>query len=114
RPCGRSRRVPDNPPLLLRGVDLAAFATALSRRLRAEGIEVGLTATESFTRALLSVPPGRDPRRVYWCGRLTLVKRDTDLDAFDRAFADVFSLDIGALDRRPRRKGQRPHDLPAS
>lgn len=99
--------------MILRGVDLAAFATALSRRLRAAGLDVGLTATESLTRALHSAPPGRSASRLYWCARLTLVRRESDLAAFDAVFAEVFDAGVAAVDRKPRRKGQTP-SLPAS
>jgi uncharacterized protein with von Willebrand factor type A (vWA) domain len=41
----------------LRGIDRAAFAVALTKRLRAAGVPVDLTATESFVRALAVLPP---------------------------------------------------------
>jgi uncharacterized protein with von Willebrand factor type A (vWA) domain len=105
--------VPDPGSVLLRGVDLAAFATGLSRRLRREGIDVGLTATESFTRALIAVPPDRSAGRLYWCARLTLIRRDSDLTVFDRVFAEVFDLAVATVDRRPSTRGQ-DRGLPAS
>lgn len=99
--------MPDRESALFRGVDLAAFATALSRRLRVAGVDVDLTRTEAFTRALIAVPPGQSARQLYWCARVCLVRREADLAVFDRVFADVFDLETAAIDRRPRRRGQR-------
>jgi uncharacterized protein with von Willebrand factor type A (vWA) domain len=70
---------------LLRAVDLAAFAVALSRRLRAAGIRVDLTATETFSRSLAVLPP-TDRRRLYWLARTTLVRDPRDLPAYDAVF----------------------------
>jgi uncharacterized protein with von Willebrand factor type A (vWA) domain len=83
--------------VVLGGVDVAAFATALSRRLRESGLDVGLTSTESFARALAAVPIG-SPASLYWCARLTLVRAERDLAVFDRVFADVF--DVATSDER--------------
>jgi uncharacterized protein with von Willebrand factor type A (vWA) domain len=100
--------VPDGTTIVLRGVDRAAFVTALTMRLRAAGIGVGLTAAEAFARALAvarldAVGP------VYWAARITLVRRHDDLAAFDGVFADVFNTEIAALDRlTPTRGRQRP------
>lgn len=77
-------------PLLLRGVDRAAFAAALAARLRSEGVSVGLTALEDLARALSVVPPDSRPR-LYWAARITLVRRQPDLAAFDVVFAAVFA-----------------------
>ena len=75
---------------LLRGVDRAAFAAALAARLRSEGLPVGLTALEDLARALSVVPPDSRPR-LYWAARITLVRRQPDLAAFDAVFASVFA-----------------------
>lgn len=76
-------------PVLLRGVDRAAFATALAMRLRARGVPVGFTAAEDLARALGAAPP--DTRAaLYWVARITLVRRQADLATFDEVFAAVF------------------------
>lgn len=75
---------------VLRGVDRAAFASALASRLREAGVAVGLTALEDLVRALVVVPP-LDRGRLYWTSRVTLVRRHDELEAFDRVFASVFA-----------------------
>ena len=55
-----SRRTPAGDAML-RGVDRAAFAVALTARLRAHGVPVGLTGVEDLTRALVAIPPTRWP-----------------------------------------------------
>jgi hypothetical protein len=79
----------DRPPALLRGVDRASFAVALAERLRRAGVMVGLTSVEDFVRALAASPP--DSRtRLYWAARISLVRRQSDLAAFDAVFAASF------------------------
>src|SRR5262245_47690967 len=79
----------DGRPGLLRGVDRAAFAVALAARLRAAGVPVGLTGVEDLTRALAAYPP--DSRsRLYWTARITLLRRQADVAAFDAVFGSVF------------------------
>ena len=88
---------------ILRGVDRAAFAVALAVRLRAQGVSVGATAIEDFTRALADAPP--DSRaRLYWTARVTLVRRHSELAAFDAVFAAVFADAVLAMDPNARRK----------
>lgn len=101
---GGSTGVPDTGSIVLRGVDHAAFVSALTTRLRAAGVAVGLTATEAFARALAvtridAVGP------VYWAARVTLVRRHEDLAMFERVFADVFNTELSALDRLPPTRG---------
>ncbi len=80
---------------LLRGVDSAAFATALAVRLRGVGILVSAAGPASFVRALRELVP-RTRSELYWAARLTLVNRMEDLAAFDA----VFEATIGdAVDR---------------
>jgi uncharacterized protein with von Willebrand factor type A (vWA) domain len=87
---------------LFRAVDTAAFAVALSERLRAAGIPVDLTATEIFTEAMTAQPP-LDRRRLYWLGRVTLVRRRQDLERYDAVFAAVFTDAVLAVDPQARR-----------
>ena len=71
---------------LLRGIDRAAFAVALSGKLRRAGVPVGLTATEDFVRALTVSPP-TSTSGLYWTARIGLIRRHEDLAAFDAVFA---------------------------
>ncbi|WP_081290618.1 vWA domain-containing protein [Mycobacterium asiaticum] len=76
-------------PALLRGVDLAAFATALVARLRASGVLVSASGQTTFVRSLQHLVP-HDASSLYWAARLTLVNRMDDLVIFDAVFAAVF------------------------
>lgn len=78
------------PPAALPAVDRAAFAVTFAARLRRAGVPVGLTAVESFARALAAGPPA-DRDRLYWTARISLVRRRGDLAAFDAVFAAVFA-----------------------
>lgn len=78
-----------NTPLLLPGVDLAAFAAALVARLRGVGVSVSASGQTSFVQALRQLVPDTTSA-LYWAARLTLVNRMEDLAAFDAAFAAVF------------------------
>jgi uncharacterized protein with von Willebrand factor type A (vWA) domain len=76
-------------PLLLRGVDLAAFAAALVARLRGAGVLVSANGQADFVQALRRLVPDTTSA-LYWAARLTLVNRMDDLVAFDDVFAAVF------------------------
>jgi len=89
--------------VLFRAVDRAAFAVAFSERLRRAGAAVDLTATEIFTEAL-TVIPAPDRRRLYWLGRVTLVRRRPDLDKYDAVFAAVFADAVLRVDPQTRRR----------
>jgi uncharacterized protein with von Willebrand factor type A (vWA) domain len=92
---------------LLRGVDLAGFATGLGLVLRARGVDVSLTGIETFTRALRVSPPV-DRTALYWVARLTLVHRAGDLATFDAVFEAVFADAVLALDPHARRHAVAP------
>ncbi|MEU1363296.1 VWA domain-containing protein [Micromonospora zamorensis] len=77
-------------PGVLRGVDRAAFAVALAGRLRRAGVPAGLTDVDDFVRALAASPPD-SMSSLYWTARICLVRRHTDLAAFDRVFAAIFA-----------------------
>ena len=77
-------------PVLLRGVDRASFATAFAVRLRQNGVPVGLTGIEDFTRALVASPP-ESMSRLYWAARIALVRQQSELAAFDAVFEAVFA-----------------------
>jgi len=76
-------------PLLLRGVDLAAFAAALVARLRGTGVSVSASGQATFVQALRRLVP-QTRTALYWAARLTLVNRMEDLGAFDAVFNSVF------------------------
>ena len=76
-------------PLLLRGVDLAAFAAALAARLRNAGVSVSASGQSSFVQALQHLAP-QTTVALYWAARLTLVNRMEDLGAFDAVLQEVF------------------------
>ena len=93
-------------PVLLRGVDRAAFAVSLSVRLQQAGVPVGFTGMGALVRALDIVPP--DSRSsLYWATRICLVQRQSDLASFDAVFAAVFDEMGVGLDPHARR-----HSLP--
>ncbi|WP_328477750.1 VWA domain-containing protein [Actinoplanes sp. NBC_00393] len=76
-------------PVLLRGIDRAAFAVAFVARLRRAGLAAGITETDDLVRALeISPPLARGS--LYWTARVALVRRHADLAVFDRVFAAVF------------------------
>ncbi|MBL7258188.1 vWA domain-containing protein [Paractinoplanes lichenicola] len=77
-------------PVLLRGTDRAALAVALVARLRRAGIPTGLTETGDFVHAL-EVSPPLSLDTLYWTARVSLVRRQPDLAAFDKVFAAVFA-----------------------
>ncbi|SRX92440.1 hypothetical protein MSP7336_00665 [Mycobacterium shimoidei] len=70
---------------LLRGVDAAAFATALAARLRGVGVLVSPSGPANFVQALRELLP-HSRSELYWAVRLTLINRMEDLAAFDAVF----------------------------
>jgi uncharacterized protein len=90
-------------PVLLRGVDRAAFAVSFSEKLRRASVPVSLSRTESFTRALEQCAPRR-LSRLYWVARTTLICDQRYLSVFDEVFAAVFNDAVLAIDPHARRK----------
>lgn len=84
-------------PLLLRGVDRAAFAVALVARLRGGGVVVSPSGPACFVAALEELAPAARSD-LYWAARLTLVNRVEDLRAFDAVFDAVFSNAVTGMD----------------
>ena len=79
---------------------------ATAARLRRAGVPVGLTAVQDFVRALDAAPPvSRDS--LYWTARVTLVRRQEDLAAFDAVFGAVFADDTDLLRDAARQAGPR-------
>jgi uncharacterized protein len=91
---------------LLRGVDSAAFATALAVRLRGVGILVSAAGPASFVRALRELVP-RTRSELYWAARLTLVNRMEDLAAFDAEFEATVGDAVVGVDRSVPQRIQR-------
>jgi uncharacterized protein len=92
-----------SPPAILRGVDRAAFAVALAARLRSRGVPVDFTAIDDFVRGLAALPP--DSRsRLYWTARISLVRRHSEIAAFDAVFAAAFDDAVLELDPNARRR----------
>lgn len=76
-------------PVLLPGVDRAAFAVALVARLRGAGVRVSASGPAGLVQAFAALTPASSAE-LYWAARLTLVNRADDLAAFDSVFAAVF------------------------
>jgi uncharacterized protein with von Willebrand factor type A (vWA) domain len=91
---------------LLRGVDSAAFATALAARLRGVGIVVSARGPANFVQALRALVP-RTRSELYWAARLTLVNRMEDLAAFDAVFEATIGGAVLGVDRSPPQRTQR-------
>ncbi|HEX4698299.1 MAG TPA: VWA domain-containing protein [Actinomycetes bacterium] len=100
-----------SPAVLLRGVDRAAFAVSLAVRLRQRGVPVGLTGIEAFTRALDVSAPGT-VASLYWTARVALVRRRSELPAFDDVFDAVFRHATFEVDPVAR-EGAGPVPLPS-
>ena len=98
-------------PLLLRGVDLAAFAVALVDRLRTAGVAVSAVGASSLVHAMHVLEPARRSQ-LYWATRLTLVSRAEDLPAFDAVFDAVFSDAVLGLDPPNLPRSQVPRGIP--
>lgn len=94
-----------NAPLLLPGVDMAAFAVALVARVRSAGVTVAAGGSAGFVEALQQLAP-RSRIELYWAARLTLVNRVEDLTAFDAAFDTIFHTASLGLEP-PARRAQR-------
>ncbi len=84
-------------PLVLRGVDRAAFAVALVARLRTAGVAVPPSGPASLVQALALLQPVVSSE-LYWTARVTLCSRADDLPVFDDVFAAVFGDAVLGLD----------------
>ena len=95
-----------------RGVDRAALAASFGDRLRRAGAAVPTTALADLCAALGVAPP-LVLDDLYWSMRVTLVRRQPDLETFDRVFAAVFEAERG-IDPHARRQGVVPEPAPPS
>lgn len=98
--------------VMLRGVDLAAFAVAVVARLRRGGVAVAPSGPALFVQALRRIAP-RSRTELYWTARLTLVDRMPDLAAFDTVFATVFADATLGVDPPSRTHGLPSVRIPA-
>ncbi len=94
-------------PTLLRGVDRAALAAAFGDRLRRAGATVPTTAMADLCESLGVAPPAR-VEELYWAMRVTLVRRQPDLETFDRVFDAAFRQAGTGTDPHARRQGELP------
>ena len=76
----------------LPSVDRAAFAAALTMRLRSAGVPVGLTGARDLVAALAASEPSTRSG-LYWTARISLVHRPEEIAAFDAVFAGLFAGD---------------------
>lgn len=96
------------PAVVLAGVDRAAFIAALAARLRNAGVPVAVSSMASFAHAM-GVRPPDSVDSLYWSARLTLVRRATDIEVFDRVFKAAFeSPDFDHFERGQRIDGPMP------
>ncbi len=102
---------------MLPGVDRAAFVVALATRLRSRGVPVDLTALDDLVRALGGKAVG-SRSQLYWTCRITLVRRQSDIAAFDAVFDAVFGGAAFSADPHARRtslgSGPDPRERPVS
>ncbi len=89
-------------PMLLRGVDRAAFAVSFTERLRRAGVAVAINRAETFTRAIDACMP-TNTSALYWLARTTLIDDHRDLPVFDKVFAAVFADAVLPVDPNARR-----------
>ncbi|MET0998948.1 MAG: VWA domain-containing protein, partial [Marmoricola sp.] len=94
----------DSPGALLHAVDRAALAASFGARMRRAGATVPTTALADLCEALGATSPSRVDE-LYWSMRVTLVRRQPDLETFDRVFDAAFrDADLGG-DPHARRRG---------
>ncbi len=93
-------------PLLLRGVDVSAFAVALVAKLHGAGVAVSADGPATLVKAMHHIAP-QSRTALYWAARLTLVNRAEDLSAYDAVFAEIFADSAQA--RRLQPEDRDPH-----
>jgi uncharacterized protein with von Willebrand factor type A (vWA) domain len=94
----------------LPAVDRAAFAAALTDRLRRRGVPVELTAAGDLAVALRASWP-ETRTALYWTARITLVRDQPFLERFDEVFDAVFGDAVLSMDPNTRRTD--PHSAAA-
>ncbi len=99
--------VAPGPTTILRAVDRAALAASFGDRLRGAGASVPTTAMSDLCEALGVASPVRVDE-LYWTMRVTLVRRQPDLETFDRVFGAAFLDSELGIDPHARRGPQGP------
>jgi uncharacterized protein with von Willebrand factor type A (vWA) domain len=94
---------------ILRGVDRAALAASFCDRLRRAGATVPTTAMADLCEALGVARPAQ-VGELYWSMRVTLVRRQPDLETFDRVFEAAFLETERGVDPHARRQGVQAPD----
>jgi uncharacterized protein len=95
------------PRGFLPAVDRAAFAAALTDRLRRRGVPVEMTAAGDLATALRACWP-ENRTALYWIARITLVRDQPFLERFDEVFDAVFGDAVLSMDPNARRTEQHP------
>ena len=96
--------------------DLATLAVGFGEALRDAGVPATLEQSARFVRAVRLVTPV-STTDLYWAARITLVSDQTDLEVFDRVFAQVFRGLVDVADYRgasPRSSPRRDQRAPAA
>jgi len=81
-------------------LDLPAFAGAFTRRLHDAGVPTTAERAARFAQALELVRPV-SRRRLYWTARGVLVTDQSQVNAFDLVFAEVFGTRPSAPELEP-------------
>ncbi len=84
---------------------------AFSERLRAAGLDVGLSSATRFGQALAVCEP-RHLSSLYWVARSCLLHSRADIEVFNEVFAAVFSIE--GLPVAPQRREAGRHSVKAS
>ena len=95
------------PRGFLPAVDRAAFAAALTDRLRRRGVPVEMTAAGDLATALRACWP-ENRTALYWTTRITLVRDQPFLERFDEVFDAVFGDAVLSMDPNARRTERHP------
>jgi uncharacterized protein with von Willebrand factor type A (vWA) domain len=101
-------------------LDLPALAGAFGQRLHRAGVPSTAERAARFAQALALVKP-ISRRRLYWTARAVFLSDQSQLRAFDAAFAAVFGLGLedraaperAEADRQPAPPDERPADAGA-
>ena len=94
--------------------DLATLASSLVFRLRAAGVAADPRGAAALTAALPDVlaAPGDRRSRLYWTGRVTLVRDPRDFPAYDQVFADLIGTSPDSGPPAPSRRVAAHHAVP--
>lgn len=80
-------------------VDLASVVARFGSKLHAAGVLVSADRSGRFAAAIDLVPP-IGLTELYWLGRVTLVSQQSQLEIYDRVFAQIFAGIVDPADFR--------------